>query len=117
MVGWHHRLNGHEFEQTPGDGEGQGSLVSCGPWGCRESDMTKSLNNSNANGKEKNAGVAILVSEEVYFKTKDWNKRKKKGHYRRIKGSIQQEDTFVDISAPTSVQFSSVQFSRSTVSC
>ena len=86
MVGWHHRLNGHEFEQTPGDGEGQGSLVSCGPWGCRESDMTKSLNNSNANGKEKNAGVAILVSEEVYLKTIDWNKRKQRGHYRRIKG-------------------------------
>ena len=33
MVGWHHRLNGHEFEQIPGDGEGQGSLVCCSPWG------------------------------------------------------------------------------------
>ena len=33
MVGWHHRLNGHEFEQTPRDGEGQGSLVCCSPWG------------------------------------------------------------------------------------
>jgi len=32
MVGWHHRLNGHEFEQTPGDGEGQGSLVCCSQW-------------------------------------------------------------------------------------
>ena len=32
MVGWHTRLNGHEFEQAPGDGEGQGSLVSCSPW-------------------------------------------------------------------------------------
>ena len=32
MVGWHHLLNGHEFEQTPGDGEGQGSLVCCSPW-------------------------------------------------------------------------------------
>ena len=38
MVGWHHRLNGHEFEQVPGDGEGQGSLACCGPWGCKESD-------------------------------------------------------------------------------
>ena len=36
MVGWHHRLNGHEFEQTPGDGEGQGSLVCCSPWGHRD---------------------------------------------------------------------------------
>ena len=36
MVGWHHRFNGHEFlSQTPGDGEGQGSLVCCSPWGCR----------------------------------------------------------------------------------
>ena len=34
MVGWHHQLNGHEFEQTPGDNEGQGSLVCCSPWGC-----------------------------------------------------------------------------------
>ena len=33
MVGWHHQLNGHEFEQTPGIGEGQGSLVCCSPWG------------------------------------------------------------------------------------
>ena len=35
MVGWHHRLNGREFEQTPGDGEGQRSLMCCCPWGCR----------------------------------------------------------------------------------
>ena len=35
LVGWHLRLNGHEFEQTPGDGEGQGSLVCCSSWGCR----------------------------------------------------------------------------------
>ena len=35
IVGWHHLLNGHEFEQTPRDGEGQGSLVCCSPWGCK----------------------------------------------------------------------------------
>ena len=35
MVGWHYQLNGHEFEQTPGDCEGQGSLVCCSPWGHR----------------------------------------------------------------------------------
>ena len=40
MVGWHHRLNGHEFEQTPGDSEGQGSLVCYSPWGHKELDMT-----------------------------------------------------------------------------
>ena len=36
MVGWHHQLNRHEFEQTPGDTEGQGSLVCCSPWGHKE---------------------------------------------------------------------------------
>jgi len=45
MVGWHHRLNGHEFEQALGDGEGQGGLACCSPWGCKELDMTKRLNN------------------------------------------------------------------------
>ena len=49
MVGWHHRLNGHEFEQTPGDGEGQGSLACCSPWGHKELDMTELLNNNNIN--------------------------------------------------------------------
>ena len=39
MVGWHHQLNGHEFEKTLGDGEEQGSLVCCSPWGCKELDM------------------------------------------------------------------------------
>ena len=43
-VGWHYRLNGHEFEQTPGDGEGQGGLVCCSPWGCKELDTTEQLN-------------------------------------------------------------------------
>ena len=41
MVGWHHRLNAHEFEQTPGNSEGQGSLACCSPWGCKESDMSE----------------------------------------------------------------------------
>ena len=40
MVGWHHRLDGHEFEQAAGDGEGQGSLVCFSPWGCKESGKT-----------------------------------------------------------------------------
>ena len=47
MVGWHHWLNGHEFEQTPGDSEGQGSLVCCSPGGHKESDMTEWLINNN----------------------------------------------------------------------
>ena len=45
MAGWHHRFNGHELGQTPGDGEGQGSLVCCSPWGQKELDTTWRLNN------------------------------------------------------------------------
>ena len=44
MVGWHHQLNGHEFEQALGDGEGQESLTYCSPLGCRELDTTERLN-------------------------------------------------------------------------
>ena len=44
VVGWHHWLNGHEFEQAPGFGDGQGSLVCCSPWGHKESDTTEWLN-------------------------------------------------------------------------
>ena len=47
MVGCYHRLNGYEFEQTPGDGEGRGSLACCSPWGCKELDTTEQLNNDN----------------------------------------------------------------------
>ena len=46
MVGWHHWLNGHEFEQVPGDGGGQGNLACCSPRGCKESDTTEELSNS-----------------------------------------------------------------------
>ena len=50
MVGWHHQLDGHEFEQAPGVGDGQGSLVCYSPWDCKQSDMTEPLN-KNINGK------------------------------------------------------------------
>ena len=46
MVGWHHRLSGHKFMQTPGDSEGQESLVCCSPWGDKESDTTERLNSN-----------------------------------------------------------------------
>ena len=46
MVGWHHRLKGHEFEQGPEDGEGPGGLACCSPWICKESDTTERLNNN-----------------------------------------------------------------------
>ena len=47
MVGWHHQLNGHQFVQTLGDGERQGSLICCSPWGHKESDRTEKLKNNN----------------------------------------------------------------------
>ena len=46
MVGWHRRLNGHEFNQALGDSEGQGSVARCRPWGRKESDTTERLNNN-----------------------------------------------------------------------
>ena len=61
MVGWHYQLNGHELGQTLGDGEGQGSLVCCSPWGRKESDMTWRLNNNNNN---------ILKGLNAYIKSK-----------------------------------------------
>ena len=48
MVGWHHQLDGHEFEQTLGDSEGQGSLACCSPRGRKELDMTEQMNYSNS---------------------------------------------------------------------
>ena len=50
MVGWPHRLNGHEFEQILGTSEGQGSLACCSSWDCQESDTTERLNNNNSRG-------------------------------------------------------------------
>ena len=51
MVEWHNRLDGHEFEQAPGDGDKQRSLVCCSPWGHKESDMTEQLNNKRMHQK------------------------------------------------------------------
>ena len=47
MVGWHHRLDGHEFEQAPEGGDGQGSMAYCSSWGLKESDVPEQLNSSN----------------------------------------------------------------------
>ena len=66
MVGWHHGLNGHEFEQTQGDREGQGSLVPCSSWGCKESDTTQQLSNN--------------TFDCMYFLAKKKKKKKKKNH-------------------------------------
>ena len=61
MVGWHHWLNGHEFEQAPGVGDGQGSLACCSPWGHKELDMTKWLNWTENVSVDRNNRLTILV--------------------------------------------------------
>ena len=50
IVGGHHQLSGHEFEQTPGDSEGQGSQACCSPWDHKESDRAERLNNNGVKG-------------------------------------------------------------------
>ena len=55
MVGWHHWFNGHEFEQVPGVGDGQGTLTCCSPWGHKESDTTGRLNWAKSNVKAVNS--------------------------------------------------------------
>ena len=54
MVGWHHRLNGHEFGWTPGVGNGQGGLACCGSWGCKKLDTTERLNGTELKEHKKN---------------------------------------------------------------
>ena len=71
MVGWHHPLNGHEFEQTPGDSEGQGSLACCSPWGCKESNMSEQLNNKGIQ-VENNIMVANTTSRTKVPGFKSW---------------------------------------------
>ena len=69
MVGWHYWHNGHEYEQALGDGEGQGSLVCCSPWGRKESDTTEPLNNSNNNISQilsRQYAIAIENFNEVF---------------------------------------------------
>ena len=66
VVGWHHQCNGHEFERTPGDGKGLGSLACCSPWGHKELDMTEWVNNSILRSTEvwthrSNSVIAILT--------------------------------------------------------
>ena len=61
MVGWHHRVDGHEFEQTPGLGEGQGDLACYSPWSHKESDTTEQLNKNNNKIPNKPGKVASTI--------------------------------------------------------
>ena len=66
MVGWHHRLNGHEFEQASGVGDGQGGLVCCSPWGWKELEMTEWLNWTELNCKMLDLFPVLLVCTTYY---------------------------------------------------
>ena len=66
MVGGHHQLNGHEFEQAPGDGEGQESQVCCSPWGLKGSDTTEQLNNNKEGRQPRGGREAPCLSLSVY---------------------------------------------------
>jgi len=63
MAGWHHWLNGHGFVWTPGVGDGQGGLVFCGSWGCKESDMTEQLN-----WTDLNYNIACIFNRLLFLK-------------------------------------------------
>ena len=69
MVGWHHRLNKHEFAQVLGDGEGQGSLVCCSPRGCKELDMIEQLNNKLLNDAD-----ALVLEARFCTSVSSWTK-------------------------------------------
>ena len=73
MVGVNHRLNGHEFEQTPGDGGGQRSMDSS--WGCKESDTTQQLNTTNTTSSVSPAcqqALVVLIPCLVFLHTTDY---------------------------------------------
>ena len=65
IVGQHHQLSGHEFEQAPGDSKKQGSLACCSPWGHKESDTTEQLNNNNQWRRYKYKN--IIVDSQIYW--------------------------------------------------
>ena len=64
MVGWHHQLDGHEFEEGPGVGDGQGSLGCCSPWGHKNLDMTLQPNCHNPHEKKK------ILHQDSYLREK-----------------------------------------------
>ena len=68
MVGWHHRLNGHKIEQTQGDSEVQGTLVCCGPWGLKQSDMTYQLNNSQGEAAKTSPEAGLQEPEKLIIR-------------------------------------------------
>ena len=76
-VGWHHRLDGHEFEQAPGVGDGQGSLACCRPRGCKESDTTERLNNNVPENVLGNQAAKGTVRGKFQLSTREDNLRQR----------------------------------------
>ena len=73
VVEWHHQLDGHEFEQALGVGDGQGSLLFCSPWGCKESDTTQQLNNNRVCPRQvlgKNLRHSVEAIKNTHFESK-----------------------------------------------
>ena len=84
MVRWHHQLNGHEFEQTPGNSEGQGCLMRCSPRGCKESDTTEWLNYNNSKTLNICAFYSINmlhINKKVYKRSTYISQKKSKWHW------------------------------------
>ena len=71
IIGWHHRLDGHEFEQAPRIGNGQGSLACCSPWGRKESDATEQLTELKVDGlwdkKDAKDGFPEALATSTYI--------------------------------------------------
>ena len=65
MVGWHYQLDGHEFEQALGVGDGQGSLACCSPWGCKELDTSEQLNRTSWKRLESRLLEEIAISSNM----------------------------------------------------
>ena len=61
LVGWHHRLDGREFEQAPRVGDGQGVLVCCSPWGHKESDKTEAISRTHTDSILKSRDITLLT--------------------------------------------------------
>ena len=66
VVGWHHQFDGHEFEQTPGDSEGKGSLEYCNSSGCKELGTTEQLNNNTLIKKKKTSCSTRTLSNTIH---------------------------------------------------
>ena len=67
MVGWHHRLNGHKFEQAQGVGDGRGSLACCSPWGRKMLDTTGRLNNNKKSNWTIQTTLPVFLTVIIYL--------------------------------------------------